>query len=190
MGIGVGSFSEWGTFDCAVCSNILAESPSPHSADADHPSNTPSAPPTPPAPPPTPPPPTPPPPPFSSPFSLGSYVDKDQNHGGQRGLPCEGPWNTANNYTLETCQEYCSNYKFFGLQAHDESTGSQCFCGNDFARATQYGAATNDCAHTDCVSEPRQPCHCALGLPVLLRCLPCACGVVLTAKRSRQACPW
>eukprot|EP01084_Bolivina_argentea_P087088 157346_1 len=40
--------------------------------------------------------------------------------------------------TIQTCNEACLKYKYFGMEY-----GSECFCDNSFIAATQYGRSTN-----------------------------------------------
>jgi hypothetical protein len=42
-------------------------------------------------------------------------------------------------FTLESCQLYCYDYKYFALQDYHEGHGSQCFCENDFDHLRMYG---------------------------------------------------
>lgn len=64
-----------------------------------------------------------------APFAkIGPYKDEPN-----RALPVyQGTDSSANG--VKSCGEKCSKYNYFGLQA-----GGQCFCGNDWDKATQYG---------------------------------------------------
>jgi hypothetical protein len=60
---------------------------------------------------------------------MGPYKDA-----WKRALPhYKGTDSSAN--SAETCSKKCDSYNFFGLQY-----GGQCFCGNDWDKATKYGA--------------------------------------------------
>ena len=61
---------------------------------------------------------------------MGPYKDE-----WKRALPdYKGTDRSAN--SVETCSKKCDSYNYFGVQ-----DGGQCFCGNDWDKATKYGAS-------------------------------------------------
>ena len=56
---------------------------------------------------------------------LGCYIDTSD-----RALPDY----YSNGHSIDSCYQSCSHYLYFGLQ-----NGGECWCGNDYASAIQYG---------------------------------------------------
>ena len=71
--------------------------------------------------------------------SIGPYVDAES-----RAMTLGG---SSTGYTPDSCFSCClsNGYEYFALQHYQgESTGSHCFCENDFSHATQYGIGSCD----------------------------------------------
>jgi|TARA_B110000093_G_C12970945_1_gene412439 predicted transcriptional regulator len=75
--------------------------------------------------------------PNDPPKYMGNYFDAPK-----RALPINPPNGKGNTHSVETCNKAAGSkgYKYFAVQDGKEGT-SQCFMGNDWSQATQYGLA-------------------------------------------------